>query len=192
MSIDSAFTHFPTLTTPRMILRQIRPDDAEALFAVKSDPEITARYGQEPHRSPADTLAWIHRILGGYPERDNLFWAMTLSGDSRTIGACTFWNFDFPSHCTELGYELDRAYWRRGLMAEALIAVLAYGFDQLELNRVEACPLAVNESSSSLLRKLGFSYEGNLRQRHAFRGQYFDQLYFGLLKEDWEKSRSKG
>jgi ribosomal-protein-alanine N-acetyltransferase len=189
MTIDSAFTHFPILTTPRLRLRQIRPDDAEALFAVKSDPEITARYGQEPHRSPADTLAWIQRILSGYPERDNLFWAMTLAGSDVAIGCCTLWNFDFPSRCAELGYELDRAYWRQGLMAEALSAVLACGFDELELNRVEACPLAVNEPSSSLLGKLGFSYEGNLRQRHAFRGQYFDQLYFGLLKEEWEKSK---
>jgi [ribosomal protein S5]-alanine N-acetyltransferase len=189
MTIDAAFTHFPTLTTPRLRLRQIRESDAEALFTVKSDPEITARYGQEPHHSPADTIAWIRRILGGYPERDNFFWALTLAGSDVAIGSCTFWNFDFPSRSAELGYELGQAYWRQGLMSEALTALLAFGFGELELNRVEACPLAVNEPSSSLLRKLGFSYEGNLRQRHFLRGQYYDQLYFGMLREDWERVR---
>jgi len=185
MTIESAFTQFPILTTPRLRLRQIQESDAEALFTIKSEPEITARYGQDPHRSSADTLAWIRRILSGYPERDNLFWAMTLVGSDVAIGCCTLWNFDFPSRCAELGYELDRAYWQQGLMAEALSAVLVCAFDDLELNRVEACPLAVNEPSSSLLRKLGFSYDGNLRQRHFLRGQYFDQLYFGLLRDEW-------
>jgi ribosomal-protein-alanine N-acetyltransferase len=50
------------------------------------------------------------------------------------------------------------------------------------LHRIEALPLAENAPSKSLLLKLGFTYEGNLRQRLFFRGQFKDQLYFGLLK----------
>jgi RimJ/RimL family protein N-acetyltransferase len=55
------------------------------------------------------------------------------------------------------------------------------------LHRIEACPLAFNTPSINLLRKLGFTYEGTLRQRHFFRGEYHDMLYFGLLAEEWRE-----
>jgi RimJ/RimL family protein N-acetyltransferase len=73
-------------------------------------------------------------------------------------------------------------------MAEATSAILTYGFTELELHRVEANPLARNESSRSLLLKLGFTYEGNLRERIFFRGHFEDQHYFGLLRDEWLKS----
>jgi ribosomal-protein-alanine N-acetyltransferase len=73
-------------------------------------------------------------------------------------------------------------------MAEALSAMLDYGFSDLGLHRIEAVPLAVNKPSHGLLCKLGFNYEGNLRQRHFFRGRFEDQFYFGLLKDDWQKT----
>jgi len=74
-------------------------------------------------------------------------------------------------------------------MVEAVSAVLIWGFNELKLHRVEANPLAKNIPSRSLLLKLGFTYEGNLRERIYFRGHFEDQLYFGLLKEIWQKSK---
>ena len=59
MSIDAAFTHFPSLTTNRLHLRQIQPTDAEAFFAIKSDREVMDFYGDEPHQSLEDTHALI-------------------------------------------------------------------------------------------------------------------------------------
>lgn len=186
--IDAAFIHFPTLATSRLNLRQRQPTDAEAMFAIKSDPQVTLVYAQEPHQSLDDTRAWIHRPQGYYDQRDTLFWCLTLKNDDTAIGSCTFWNFDFDSHCAEIGYELHPAYWQQGIMSEALSTVIAYGFNELGLNRIEACPFAGNTASKSLLLKLGFTHEGTLRQHVFFRGYYLDQLYFGLLKEEWGKS----
>ncbi|HXQ91702.1 MAG TPA: GNAT family protein [Nitrososphaerales archaeon] len=104
------------------------------------------------------------------------------------VGSCCFWNFE-GFHCAELGYELARKYWRQGIMVEAVSAVLTWGFNELKLHRVEANPLAKNIPSRSLLLKLGFTYEGNLRERIYFRGHFEDQLYFGLLKDIWQKSK---
>lgn len=188
MTIDAAFTHFPTLSTNRLHLRQIQSTDAEAIFAIKSDLEVTRRYGQEPHQSLNDTHAWIQRLQASYDQRDALFWCITLKGEDTTIGSCTFWNFDSSFHCAEVGYELHPAYWQQGIMSEAVSAMIDYGFRGLKLHRMEACPLTENTPSKRLLLKLGFSYEGNLRQRYFFRDHFADQLYFGLLKEDWMKS----
>ena len=71
------------------------------------------------------------------------------------------------------------------MMTEALAPVLAYGLLGVRLNRIEACPLAENAASNALLLKLGFRYEGNLRQRVFFRGRFVDQVYYGLLKSEW-------
>lgn len=189
MTIDTAFTHFPSLTTNRLNLRQIQPADAEALFAIKSDLEVTRHYGQEPHQSLDDTLAWIQRLQASYNRHEDFVWGITFKGEDTVIGACTLWNFDPSFHCAEIGYELHRAYGRQGIMVEALSAILTYGFSKLGLHRVEANPLAGNTPSSSLLLKLGFIYEGTLRQRHFFRDHFEDQQYFGLLKDEWLATR---
>jgi len=70
-------------------------------------------------------------------------------------------------------------------MTEVLAPVLAYGFDGIRLNRVEACPFAENTASNALLLKLGFRHEGNLRQRVFFRGRFVDQYCYSLLKSEW-------
>ena len=75
-------------------------------------------------------------------------------------------------------------------MTEAVSAILTYGFTELGLHRIEAVLLARNTSSKHLLQKLGFVNEGNLRQRVFFREAFEDQLYFGLLKDEWLKSSS--
>src|ERR1700676_5011838 len=174
MTIDAAFTHFPTLTTNRLYLRQIKPTDAEALFAIRSDREVTESYGQEPQQSLDDSYKLIQRIQTFYDQRDAIFWGITLKGEDTVIGTYTFWNFGPGFHCAEIGYELNRAYWQQGIMAEAISAILTYGFTELGLHRIEANPGAENTPSRSLLLKLGFTFEGNLRQRYFFRGHFED------------------
>ncbi len=185
MTFDAAFTQFPTLSTRRLCLRALHRADAEALFAIKSDLEVTRQYGQEPHGAPDETRAWIQRRQADYAQRDALFWALALPDDDRLIGGCTYWNFEPGLRCAEIGYELHPAYQGQGLMTEALSAVVAYGFAGLGLHRIEANPLAANLPSQNLLRRLGFTYEGTLRERVFFRGHFYDQLYFGLLEGEW-------
>ena len=72
-------------------------------------------------------------------------------------------------------------------MSEAMPAVLTYGFTELGLHRIEAAVDSRNTRSKGLLRKLRFTYEGNLRQRFFFRDQFLDAHYFGLLKDEWLK-----
>jgi ribosomal-protein-alanine N-acetyltransferase len=188
MSIDTAFTHFPTLTTNRLLLRQIRATDGKALFATFSDEEAMKFYGHEPHRSINDSQEWIKRIQTGYDRRESIHWSITLHGKDHLIGSCSFHRFDSGFHWAETGYELNRAFWRQGIMFEAMSAILTYGFTELGLHRVEAVIDIANEPSKSLLLKLGFSYEGNLRQRYFFQGRFEDEYYFGLLKDEWHGS----
>lgn len=185
MTIDATFTHFPCLTTNRLQLRQIQASDAQDIFARLSDEEAMQYYGHEPHRSLSQTLAWIEEGQADYARRAAIRWGVTLKGDDRTIGTCGFHHFDEGFHHAETGYELGRAFWGKGIMSEAVAAILTYGFGEMGLHRIEAIIDIANERSKALLLKLGFTYEGNLRQRYAFRDGFEDEHYFGLLKHEW-------
>jgi ribosomal-protein-alanine N-acetyltransferase len=185
MDIRDAFTQQPSFTTERLLVRPLDRSDVEAIFAIKSDPQVAGAYGNGPHRSVEESREWVEGRLAARGKRDSMFWVFVPSGERRAVGSCCFWHFDLESRCAELGYELHRAYWGKGMMTEALAPVLAYGFDGLGLNRIEACPLAENAASNALLRSFGFRHEGTLRQRVGFRERYMDQHYYGLLKSEW-------
>ena len=187
MTIDAAFTHFPSLTTSRLLLRHILPGDAESLFAILSDEETMKFYGHEPHESLDDTKEVIRQIEERYSRKEALRWGITFRGEDRLIGSCSIFHFDTGFVCAETGYELNRAYWGKGIMTEAMSAILTFGFSELGLHRIEAIIDIANERSKGLLIKLGFTYEGNLRQRFPFRDQFLDEHYFGLLKDEWHR-----
>jgi ribosomal-protein-alanine N-acetyltransferase len=187
MSIETIFTTFPRLETPRLILRQIQLSDADALFATFSDEAVMEFYGELPHRSVEDSRDLIRRQHHWYAQREGIRWGITRRGDDRVIGSCGFFKFDEEFSRAETGYELGRAYWGQGIMSEALGTIITFGFTQMGLHRIEAVVDDVNERSKGLLRKLGFAHEGTLRQRFWFRGRFLDEHYFGLLKEEWQK-----
>jgi ribosomal-protein-alanine N-acetyltransferase len=129
--------------------------------------------------------------VNDYALKGSIFWVITLRDDDTAIGECCLWNFDPGFHCAEIGYEMQAGYWNKGLMSEALSEVLAYGFLEMGLHRIEASPFADNVRSQKLLLKLGFKLEGTLRERHFFHGRFLDQQYYGLLAEEW-KDRKTG
>ena len=186
MTIDTAFTDFPTLSTKRLRLREIRPDDAEAIFAIYSDEETMRYYGDLVYQSLAEAEAYIIVRRDDYTRRREIRWGITRQEDDRIIGTCGFHHFDEGYHHAETGYILNRACWGQGIMPEALSAILTYGFTEMELHRIEAVIDIANERSNNVLLKLGFQYEGNLRQRYAFRGGFGDEHYFGLLHDEWQ------
>ena len=184
---------FPTLETPRLVLRELRDDDVDALFAMFSDPP-TMRYWLTPAWTSLDqahaSLAWVREdfaagtgIRFGVVARDG-------AGDERdrVIGTCTLFKIDFEHARGEVGYALRRSEWGRGLMREAMEAVIAYAFDTLGLHRVEADLDPRNESSRGLLLRLGFREEGVLRQRYRVAGEIQDGLIMGLLAPEWRQN----
>ncbi len=185
MSIEAIFTQFPVVETPRLILREIQSGDAQALFATFSDEAVMEFYGHLPHRVVEDSRALIQQLRGWYAQREGIRWGITRKGDDTVIGSCGFYGFDEAFQRAETGYELGQAYWRQGIMSEALGALITLAFATMGLHRIEAVVDDVNERSKGLLRKLGFAHEGTLRQRFFFRDRFWDEHYFGLLRDEW-------
>lgn len=181
------FETFPELETGRLRLRRITPGDAGAWLEVWNHPDVL-RYLLE-FEQDALTVEDVNGIVQWaddiFTEQSGLRWAICLKPDSTLIGSCGFHLYRKAHRRAEIGYELRRDYWRRGIMAEALAAALDFGFQRLNLHRVEANVTAGNEASAGLLRYLGFRLEGTWRDRVYARRRFHALWQFALLEDEF-------
>jgi len=182
------FSHFPTLTTQRLCLRQIIPGDAHAIFRLRSDYEVT-KYNIGPaytRLSQAERL--VKNVTEAYNAHRELRWAITLPPYPALIGMIGFNYWDRTDNRASIGFDLRRDHWRRAIMREAVTAVLHFGFTRMGLNRIEADTSIYNEASAGLLRSMSFTQEGIQREQYLDNGTYHDLLLFALLKHEWKKN----
>lgn len=99
------------------------------------------------------------------------------------VGACGLVNWEAEHARAEVGFVLSREYWGRGLMSEAVRAILRFGFERMNLNRIEARCIAENAASARVMEKAGMVYEGTLRQREYIKGAYRDIKLYAILKK---------
>jgi ribosomal-protein-alanine N-acetyltransferase len=192
VTVETAFTSLPTLHTQRLTLRPIRPEDEQALFSIFSDAETMQFYGAEPHAVIERTRETIEHMKTAYESRKGLNWAVTFNGDETAIGSLSFHQFACKFKRVEVGYVINRTHWGHGIASEAVHAMLDFGFHDLGIHRVEAIIDDANIASSKLLLKLGFVFEGKLRERYLLGDTMMDEWMYGLLKSDWLQHVSQG
>ena len=179
-----AGSEFPSLTTSRLCLRVPGPADAAAFGAILSVPSVT-RFSNWPDKPrPAQVERYIRWMAKLYGSGKGCAWMIEDQVSRSLVGAIRFNYFDKKSRFGEVGYELHPEFWGRGLMTEALRAVVVCGHQAFRLNRLEAWTLPGNGASDRVLEKAGFRYEGTLRQRARFKGAYHDFRMFGRLFDD--------
>jgi [ribosomal protein S5]-alanine N-acetyltransferase len=174
---------FPVLETNRLLLRAATLADVEAVFAVLSDEEVCRYTNVTTHQSLEQSLQVIEGRAERFANDQQTRWGIALKETDLLVGSCGF-NWPQPE-VAEVGCELARAYWRHGIMSEALAAILTYGFDTLRLQRIEAQVMLDNTASKRLLTGLGFREEGLAPKRGFWKGEYHDLLRFVLSPSDW-------
>ena len=182
---DAVFDRFPVLQTERLCLRESRLADAEVIYAVLSSDTVTRYYSLSPLASVEEARALVERRAAAFRRQERIRWAIARREDDAVLGSCGYVHWDRESRRAEVGYELHPDWQGRGLMYEALTAMLSFGFTQMDLNRVEALVVPENEPSLRLLRRLGFEEEGLLRDYSFWKGRFHDLRLFSLLKKDW-------
>jgi [ribosomal protein S5]-alanine N-acetyltransferase len=186
MSFEDAFTHFQVLETERLRLRQLQPDDAADLYGYYADPEVFKYLdwcGPTSVEHAREVIATWNRW---YAEKRIIRWGIELKPTHRLIGTIFFGDFVGQSRA-DLGYELARASWNQGIMTEALQAVIPFGFEVLELHRIQAMVNPDNPASSRVLKKVGFMEEGRLRayEYHYVRKDFNDVIMLSLLRQEY-------
>jgi len=181
--VREALADLPTLETERLILRKMALNDAEAVFAYASDPEVSRYTLWETHRSIEDSRAFLELTTQKYENGGEPDWGIVYRGDGCLVGACGLVSWEAEHARAEVGFVLSREYWGRGLMPEAVRAMFRFGFETMNLNRIEARCIAENAASARVMEKAGMAYEGTLRQREYIKGAYRDIKLYAILKE---------
>lgn len=160
------------LRTARLVLRPPRPDDLDALWRIMRDPEAMRYWDTPPHASRDQTRAFLDRMLALPADEGAEFMILR---DDRPIGRVALWRI------AEIGYILDPAHWRQGLMREALTAALPWLFARFPQAReivAEVDPR--NRASLGLLASLGFAETGRAARTVCVAGQWCDSVYLAL------------
>jgi [ribosomal protein S5]-alanine N-acetyltransferase len=176
---------FPTLSTKRLVLREITHHDAPALFAIHGNAEAMKFFGNDPIPDIAAAVSMIDtfdawRRLPNPGHR----WGIQLLGSEELIGTCGLFKWNRNWRTCMIGYELHPSQQGHGYMSEAATCCIDWGFQSMVLNRIEAQIHPLNTASLVLAKRLGFIEEGRIREAGFWGGQFHDLLQFSLLKSD--------
>lgn len=147
---------FPELQTNRLILRRLIETDWKEVQYLRSD-EMVNKFVKRPKAETREkALAFIQRIDTETETRKCIYWSISLVNDNTMMGSICLWNFSEDRKTAEVGYDLNPKFHKMGIMNEAMQAVLNYGFQELNLHKVEAFTQQNNEPSRQLLERNKF------------------------------------
>lgn len=168
---------FHAIETERLYLKNIAREDREFIFEQFSDPDVTEYLlDEEPYTSisEADDIIEFYNT----PEpRNQHRWILILKENGVKIGTCGFHRWNVEEGSVELGYDLKKEYWGRGLMSEALEAILPFAKNEMQVKRIDAHIYPENQRSVSLVQKFGFLHRDET-VIYTFRGtDYLHNIY---------------
>jgi ribosomal-protein-alanine N-acetyltransferase len=154
------FPPFTNLITDRLILRELQASDAEQIFKIRTDPRVNQFLDREPTKSVDDSLKFINNILKNHEKQNAVMWAITLKNEPQLIGTVVYWHIVKERDKAEIGYEMLPEYFGKGIMREALMEVVRFGFEDMQLKTIVAETRADNLRSVNALEKCGFEQAG--------------------------------
>jgi RimJ/RimL family protein N-acetyltransferase len=176
---------FPELATPRLRLRQFEPRDAAGLHACFGDVDAMRYWNFPPCRSMVETERWLRILAKTSSPYDYLAWAVAEKRSDHCIGMVNYHHREAHNRRLEVGYMLARSHYGRGLMTEAMRALIAYCFTELHVHRMEALIHPDNSNSIRLAERLGFRFEGGpLRDYWRLGERYISVVIYGLIRDD--------
>jgi len=179
------FSSFPILKTTRLTLRELRIEDAEAVFKMRSNGMVNQFIGREAMKEMQSAAELIEKTQRAYTEKKAIAWAGILRENKEIIGTCGFNSIDFENNRAEIGGEMATEFWGKNIALEAVTAIVDFGMTQLRLNRIEAKMDAENRGAIMLAEHLGFKKEAHLRDYFYHRESYRDLTVYSLLAKDY-------
>ncbi len=166
------------LETERLTLRRMADGDLDAIYAMRSDPDVM-RYIREPQKR-AETANWIELVSSRWDTDGIGFCAMTIKETGDFAGWCGLWRLA-ESEEIEVGYAVAKRFWRRGYAVEAALRLLEYGFDELGLEKIVAVAREQNLASRRVMEKIGmeFDYIGRFYETELVHYSITREEFFG-------------
>ncbi len=173
------------IKTPRLLLRPFVMEDAQAMYENwASDPEVTKYLTWPPHGSVEISRAILAQWVSSYQKADFYQWAIVLKELGEPIGSISVVSHNDDLKKAEIGYCIGKNWWRQGITAEALIAVMDFLFDEVGMNRLEARHDPRNPQSGNVMKKAGMVYEGTSRQSDRNNQGLCDACHYARLARE--------
>ena len=186
---------FPELETHRLLLTKLQVSDAADVLALFSSEQVVEYFDFKVMTSLEEAEHAIQFLQQRYDSRHGIRWGIRSKLSARIIGTCGFNYWSQPMRSAVIGYDLHPAYWRQGLMSEALSAIIRHAFSgQLpcgEVNRIQADTVIGNARSEAVLNRLGFKEEGLRRECGYWKDAYHDLNFFGLLRREYDTASAR-
>lgn len=175
-----------TIETDRLILRRFMPQDAHAAFRNWCSRDEVTKFLRWPTHSSEDvTLNTINDWISHYDDPAYYQWAIVLKEIDQPIGSIAVVDRDDRCELVEIGYCIGDRWWHRGIMTEALSAVIKFFFVEVGVNRIEARHDANNPHSGDVMKKCRMQFEGLIRQSDWNNQGVADMCIYGLLKDEY-------
>jgi len=186
--IYSMFKEFPWLETERFILREVSMEDCKDIYDIYCDEEAVKFQGIASMTSMEQAKKSVNFFLNGFVDKKFLKWCIARKEDNKVIGIITLHHIDVWSFRGEIGYMLNKKFWRQNVMSEAGEKIIKYAFNEVGFNRIEAHVHPDNRASIRLCEKLGFQREGLKKQCdiNLRTNEFEDRVMLAVLKSDYK------
>lgn len=182
--------NLPLIETPRLILREIDYSDVYDMFEYARLPEVGPNAGWHPHTSVKDTKDAIDFFISKKRYGQPGVFAITLKDNFKMIGTVELHSYT-KNHKAELGYTINPRYWGKGYAVEASKYVIAWGFEELGLKRIECNAFSTNKQSSRVCEKLGLTYEGLRRKGYMlYDGSIHDLECYSITDDEYYQRKA--
>ena len=168
--------NLPRIETKRCILRKFTKNDIDDLYEYASDSEVTQFLSWDTYKSIDMAVDYIENVLLKYSKNEIAPWGIEWKENSKMIGSIDFVGYDRKNFSAEIGYVLNKKYWNKGIMTEVLKEIVKFGFDEMNLVRIETRLDSMNVASEREMQKNGLKYEGTLRKKEFLKTQQKQKL----------------
>ena len=175
------------IETERLVLRRFEYSDCDSVLRNwAADESVQLQYGEPVYSTKEEVNGLLDKYIKSYEDDNKYRWAIIEKTSGECVGQAAFFLVDTKNHFAEIEYCIGTAFQRRGYATETTKALIKYGFEQIELHKVQVCVRPVNLPSKGVIEKCGFKYEGTLRDYFFKDDHYEDRMYFSILRSEYQ------
>ncbi len=187
--ITKVFKDIPVIETERLVLRRMLKTDADDMYDYAKRGDTTRFLTWNPHPDRKFSYQYLVYLQQKYRQGDFFDWAVVLRDTGKMIGTCGFTRFDFGNDSAEVGYVINPDFRGNGYAPEALRRIIRFGFDYLDLHRIEAKYMEQNSASRRVMEKCGMSFEGVRRESLYVKGGFVSVGICSIIRSEFNQRR---
>lgn len=176
------FDQFPILKSDRLTMRDIRPEDAEAIYKMRSNGRVNQFIPRPLMPTLEDSKILVGKTINAYQNKQGIGWAGVLRGNKEIIGTCGFNSIEPQNRRAEIGGEMATEYWGKNIALEAVEMIIQFGFEIMNLHTIEAKVSPENRGAVFVLEKLGFKKEAHFIDRVFYKDVFSDMAVYTLFE----------